>query len=54
MNAKNSTVKCFRSDFSLAHFTSAIELSVNLMQLTLFYFKLKFSMKKTNGATLAV
>ena len=37
---------------SLAHFPPSLKLSVNLTEVTLFYFKLKFG-GKINGATLA-
>ena len=43
---KKSIAKYFRRKSSLAYFQSALELLANLMQVTPFYFKLKFSVEK--------
>ena len=44
-DAKNNIGKYFRSESSLAHSTPTLELSVNLMQVTPFCFKLNFSVE---------
>ena len=43
---KTMLLNTFREKSSVAHFPPALEYSANLMQVTPFYFKLKFSVEK--------